>query len=413
MQRRYTVRFQLLLLGAWTTLLLGAFSGPAVAAVGAPMIILVALGLLWPRTSFGTTNLSTANDSSICFEGDVVLLRLRLDQLNSQRHRLEIRNEQMVVGVYKLRSSEETLEVSLPVFGSYWLAGSLLIREGHFGLFEDCLELGLSEPIKVFPLIEDVTPLARMVKAQFALGRHRSSQQSHAGLEYIDVREAGPGDPLTDVNWKTTARTGSIWLNQRSSELPLDLVIMLDTFPSAALNSLTKLASNLARAQLRNFDRVGLVVFGGTIGWIPPASGRFQERLISERLLLIRSYPTAADKRIDLIPRRALPRMATVMVVSALYDRRIIQAIKDLRFAGHQVVVIGPVMAFGGSNDMHALDAGNSESGPGDPNVRSRARRLNMLIRRQLLADLAGLNVTVIDTDLQSTRGQGDLSHVD
>jgi uncharacterized protein (DUF58 family) len=377
------------------------------------MIILVALGLLWPRTPFGATSLCPANDSSVCFEGDVVLLHLHLERLNSQRHRLEIRNEQTVIGIYNLRSSKETVETSLPVFGSYRLAGSLLIREGYFGLFEDCLELELSEPIKVFPIIEDVTPLARMVKAQFALGRHRSTQQSHAGLEFIDVREAGPGDPLTDVNWKTTARTGSIWLNQRSSELPLDLVILLDTFPSAALTSLTKLAANLARAHLRNFDRVGLVVFGGTIGWIPPASGRFQERLISERLLLIRSYTTAADKRIDLIPRRALPRTATVMVVSALYDRRIIQAIKDLRFAGHQVVVIGPVVAFGGSNDMHAIDAGYSDAGPGDPNMRSRLKRLNTLIRRQLLEDLAGLNITVIDTDLQSTRGQGDLSHVD
>jgi uncharacterized protein (DUF58 family) len=309
------------------------------------------------------------------------------------------------------------VEASLPVFGSYRLAGSALVREGYFGLYEDYLPLELSEAIKVFPMIEDVTPLARIVKAQFTLGRHRSTQQSHAGLEFIDVREAGPGDPLTDVNWKTTARTGNIWLNQRSSDLPLDLVILLDTFPSAALTTLVKLASNLARAHLRNFDRVGLVVFGGTIGWIPPASGRFQERLISERLLLIKAYTTAADKRIDLIPQRALPRTATVMVVSALYDRRIIQAIKDLKFAGHQVIVVGPV-AFDGSNDMHVSasgtdDSDHNDSGYGDPSVRSRAKRLNTLIRRQLLNDLAGLNVTVIDTDLQSTPSQGSLSHVD
>lgn len=422
MQRRYTVRFQLLLLGAWTTLVLGAFSGPAVIAVGTPMIILVAFALLRPRTPFGSTSLSATDDSSVCFEGDVVRLHLHFEHLNSERHRLEIRNEQMVVGIYNLRSSDEVVEASLPLFGSYRLAGSTLIREGYFGLYEDYLPLELSEPIKVFPMIEDVTPLARLVKAQFALGRHRSTQQSHAGLEFIDVREAGPGDPLTDVNWKTTARTGNIWLNQRSSDLPLDLVILLDTFPSAALTTLVKLASNLARAHLRNFDRVGLVVFGGTIGWIPPASGHFQERLISERLLLIRAYTTAADKRIDLIPQRALPRTATVMVVSALYDRRIIQAIKDLRFAGHQVVVVGPV-AFDGFDATHLShsdndDSDNDDSGHNEsvyrvPSVSSRVKRLNTLIRRQLLDDLAGLNVTVIDTDLKSTLSQRSLSHVD
>jgi uncharacterized protein (DUF58 family) len=415
MQRRYTARFQLLLLGAFTTLLLAAFSGPAVIVAGSPIILLLALGLLWPHTPFGVTNLATASNSSVCFEGDVVQLQLCLEGFNTQRHRLEISNQQSIIGAFNIQSPEVFVEIRLPMFGSYNLAGSVLIREGHFGLFEDCLRLELAEPIKVFPVFEDVTPLARMVKTQFALGRHRSNQQSHAGLEFVDVREAGPGDPLTDVNWKVTARTGNIWLNQRSSELPLDLVIVLDTFPSTEIATLTKLAANLARAHLRNFDRVGLVVFGGTIGWVPPASGRFQERLISERLLLVKPYATAADKRIDLIPRSALPRTATVMVVSGLYDRRIVQAIKDLSFQGHQVVVVGPLLSDESRNPevMNSSNKNSSNKNSGDDvNIETNAKRLNVLVRRQLLEDLASLNVTVVNTDSQSNPVQAELSRV-
>jgi uncharacterized protein (DUF58 family) len=178
-------------------------------------------------------------------------------------------------------------------------------------------------------------------------------------------------------------------LNQRSSELPLDLVILLDTFPSVLLANLTRLGANVARAYLRNFDRVGLVIFGGTIGWIPPASGHFQERVIAERLLQVRAYQTDADKRIDLIPRSALPRQAAVIVISALGDRRIIRAITDLKFAGHQVIVIGPV------SPSRSGARGDGEIGC----------RLSALIRRQLIEDISRLDVSVIDTSASHDAG--------
>jgi len=93
-----------------------------------------------------------------------------------------------------------------------------------------------------------------------------------------------------------------------------------------------------------------------------------------------------------------------------------------LRFAGHQVVVVGPV-AFDGFDATHLShsdndDSDNDDSGHNEsvyrvPSVSSRIKRLNTLIRRQLLDDLAGLNVTVIDTDLKSALSQRSLSHVD
>ncbi len=341
-------------------------------------MVLAAVGLLWPHDNGGAVTCTLA-DKPICFEGDDLRLQLGITPYRRLRYRVILLDRGLVVGSFAITAATSYVSFAITHFGSVDLSGSSLIREGPFGLFEDTIPLRLDDAVKVFPPIEEVAPIMRMVSAHYAVGRHRSTVKSHAGLEFVDVRQAGPGDPLTDVNWKTSARTGAIWLNERSSELPLDLVIFLDTFPSADLGQRTKLASNLARAHLRNFDRVGLVVFGGTIGWLPPATGHFQERLISERLLLVRPYPSAADKRIDLIPKTALPRAATVMVVSSLADPRIVQAIRDLKFAGHQVIVVRPT-----ASPLSSL---------------SQAARLSLLVRRQLLADIANLGVTVIDQD--------------
>ncbi|WP_298336058.1 DUF58 domain-containing protein [Ferrimicrobium sp.] len=378
MQRRYTARFALLLLVTWVTLILAAIDGPVIIAIGTPLILLVAIGLLWPRTPFGAVRLEACG-SGICFEGDSVTFRISIEELRSQRYRIQIRSGDQLFGDANVTSDSTMITVTFPRFGDHHLDASTLVREGPFGLFEDVLHPEITDSIKVFPAIEEISPLSRAVDAQFAIGRHRSTMKTHAGLEFVDVRQAGPGDVLADVNWKATARTGTVWLNQRSSELPLDLVIFLDSFSPMQLANLTKIASNLARVHLRNYDRVGLVVFGGTIGWIPPASGRYQERLIAERLLLVRPYATAADKRIDLLPRNAIPRSAAIVVLSALQDRRMVQAVRDLRLAGHPLTVVGPL----GAQTTDGNDA----------------QRLGALMRRQLLEDIARLGVTVVNSE--------------
>ncbi|MGC9154828.1 MAG: DUF58 domain-containing protein [Ferrimicrobium sp.] len=392
MQRRYTARFALLLLATWVTLIFAVIDGPAIIVIGAPLMLLVAIGLLWPRTPLGAVKLE-AGDSAMCFEGDAMTFRINLEALRSQRYRIELRSGDLLLGDAEIASESAMITVIFPCFGSHHLEASTLVREGPFGLFEDVVHPEVPGPIKVFPAIEEISPLSRAVDAQFAVGRHRSNKKTHAGLEFVDVRQAGPGDVLADVNWKATARTGTVWLNQRSSELPLDLVIFLDTFSPVQLANLTKVASNLARVHLRNYDRVGLVVFGGTIGWIPPASGRYQERLIAERLLQVRPYATAADKRIDLLPQNAIPRSAAVVVLSTLQDRRMVQAVRDLRFAGHPLTLVGPVGA---------------QTTDGDD-----AERLGGLIRRQLLEDITRLGVSVVDLENPTLSPTPGPSHVD
>ena len=57
-------------------------------------------------------------------------------------------------------------------------------------------------------------------------GRHRSVFIGH-GQDFDDLSEYRPGDDITDIDWKASARTGSpvIKRYQRESNLPLVLVV--------------------------------------------------------------------------------------------------------------------------------------------------------------------------------------------
>ena len=70
-----------------------------------------------------------------------------------------------------------------------------------------------------------------------------------------------------------------------------DVVIFLDTFVEArredagTLDLAVRAAATLAERYLAHRDRVGLVVFGGILNWLTPATGIVQRYRIVDALL--------------------------------------------------------------------------------------------------------------------------------
>jgi uncharacterized protein (DUF58 family) len=311
------------------------------------------------------------------FEGDPLPVRLVLEPPPAPHHAWLTLNDSLrnarphVVeippsGVLELQTVPER-------FGLWHFDQTSVEVRGLFGLLSARQPVALPAPVEVYPRIADLGALARLARPRFGIGRHRSRTPSAAGLEFLDVREAGPHDVLVDVNWKLVARTGRFWLNQRATDLPIDVVLLVDTFQGPHTTDAIRLAANLARAHLHALDRVSLVIFGGTIGWLAPGTGWLQERAIAELLLRTREYPSVADKTITLIPRSVIPREATIVAISPLGDERFVRAVVDLRGLGHPVVVCDPV-----------------------PHARSTGSRLDQLVQRQLEADLASLGVELL-----------------
>ena len=93
-----------------------------------------------------------------------------------------------------------------------------------------------------------------------------------------------------------------------------DVVIFLDTFVEArredagTLDLAVRAAATLAERYLAHRDRVGLVVFGGILNWLTPATGIVQRYRIVDALLDAEILLSYAWKDIDVVPRRTLRR---------------------------------------------------------------------------------------------------------
>jgi uncharacterized protein (DUF58 family) len=184
--------------------------------------------------------------------------------------------------------------------------------------------------------------LRRLVEPRepHAYAGNQLARVKDSGREFAELRPFHAGDRARDVNWRATARTGSIWVNQRHPDRSTDVILLVDAFSDAVLPAAVRAASALARAYLEHRDRVGLVSIGGVITWMRPGGGTRQEYLLVQTLLDTSAFVNVADKTISQVPPNVIPRKALVFALSPLEDERFVRALVDLRSRGIDVVAL-------------------------------------------------------------------------
>ncbi|HEV8439570.1 MAG TPA: DUF58 domain-containing protein [Methylomirabilota bacterium] len=204
--------------------------------------------------------------------------------------------------------------------------------------------------VRVYPRIAPLRSLPQPVHARTSVGDYVSPAVGE-GIEPGDIREFAPGDRIRQVNWRASLRLGTLYVTQHQRERNADVVLMLDTLaevgapPETTLDLGVRAAASLASAYLARKDRVGLVVYGGVMSWVTPASGRVQGERLADALVRASVVFTYVAKDLALVPPRVLPPQAFVIAITPLLDRRFTKAILDLAARGFDpvVLVVSPV----------------------------------------------------------------------
>ncbi|MCZ7588596.1 MAG: DUF58 domain-containing protein [Gaiella sp.] len=199
--------------------------------------------------------------------------------------------------------------------------------------------------LRIYPTPERLRRLLSPAHTQATTGSEVARLRAE-GLEFADTRPFVAGDRVRSINWRATARRGSLVVNERHPERNADVVIFLDSFAEArtsdegTLEHAVRTAATLADRFLARRDRVGLVAFGGILRWLEPGGGLVQRYRLVDALLETGVELSYAWKDVDVIPARTLPPRALVVAVTPLLDERSIAALLDLRARGHDLVVL-------------------------------------------------------------------------
>jgi uncharacterized protein (DUF58 family) len=247
--------------------------------------------------------------------------------------------------------------------------------------------------VRVHPRLERLRAAPRPVRTQASVGSD-TSRAAGEGIEFADLRLYQPGDRLRRVNWRVSARRGTLHTNLHHPERNADVVLFLDAFVESAvsLDLVVRAASSLAGAYLRGRDRVGVVGFGGVLRWVLPSTGRAQTFRVIDSLIDTEVVASYAWRDVHVIPTRMLPPGALVLALSPLVDDRSLAALAALRARGFDLAVV----------DVSAT--ARTPAGPGD--VGELAHRLWHARHATLQARYRALGVPVVEWDgLQALDG--------
>jgi uncharacterized protein (DUF58 family) len=179
------------------------------------------------------------------------------------------------------------------------------------------------------------------------LGEH-ASRSPGEGVEFTGVREFVAGDRQRRVNWPATTRRGRLQLNTFAAERTQNVVIIADASSdvgdpgSTPVDLALRGSAAAARAYLAVRDRVGFVVYQGSVRWIAPGLGARHYYRIMDLML---ADPELAGLRsrdggITRLPRAALPPASLILVFTPLLDRRLVETLRDLRERGFSMLII-------------------------------------------------------------------------
>jgi uncharacterized protein (DUF58 family) len=341
-------------LAAFGLLAAVALGRPELAVLAAPFALVPALGLPLAREPSVRALATLERDRTV--EGETVGLELDLRAEAAIAH-LEValvlpNGAEVVEGPHPALvrlGAGQTVELSWRVrfrrWGAFTLGEVALRSRDPLGLFIYDQRVGKPQPLKVYPSAERLRSVLRPLATQPTAGNQVARERGD-GIEFADLRAFVPGDRLRRINWRATARTGELWVNDLHPERNTDVVVFLDTFVEArradtgTLDFAVRAAATLAERYLAHRDRVGLVVFGGILNWLTPAAGIVQRYRIVDALLDAEIMLSYAWKEIDVVPRRTLPPQALVVALSPLLDERALAALADLRRRGFDVAVI-------------------------------------------------------------------------
>lgn len=242
----------------------------------------------------------------------------------------------------------------------YYHFGPTRLRSGDiFGLFPSQREQRRHDYLTVLPRLVDLPALGLPTERPFGEARS-GSRLFEDPSRIVGVRDYRPGDPLKRIDWKSTARRGGTSghsplqsrVYEQSSSLHLLVALNVNTlefvwegFDPVRLERAITVAGSVARWAEEQRYAVGLIANSSYPGADRPVSippGRDPEQLtrILEALAMVSPFTIAPLEDVLEGAARRLPFGATVVVVAAYLTEALAARIVRLRQRGHPLTLL-------------------------------------------------------------------------
>lgn len=368
--------FTLLLIAV---MIIGATSRePIIAAVGALAFVIAMASRIWAALALEEITIDRTASVTHAFLGDEIEITFTVEnkkplpvpwlEINEYVPRgLLIEGfkaiEQSYLGGAELSASTslgsyERVKVKRKITalhrGMYRL-GKTRLRSGDlFGLYPAVAALDHTPwAIFVYPAIKSVPgfklPARRPIGDSLTRERVWDDPSRPAG-----VREYRAGDPVKNIDWKTTAKRDELYVRQFDPSVSEHAVIFAEAittsvpwegYRSDVLEGTMTAVASIAMHALDLGYKVGLVTNGvstnnASHAVVPPSSGPTQLSTLLESLAMVHPIGIRSLDELARSRRGVIPPGATLIHIGGIYHRRTMDYLLGLRRSGHPVIVL-------------------------------------------------------------------------
>lgn len=276
--------------------------------------------------------------------------------------------------------------------GAVWARTGLAIRD---------VRVGLDTQLSSLPQFETLRDIQIRPRRTHAFAGSIRTDRPGSGLEILGCREYVLGDDIRKINWRASARREELIVNLFEQEKMTDVNIIVDARASLHLqigsartfDIILRGAASVASHFLRQGNRVGLLLYGDSLNWTYPASGRLQMESILHSLARARPSSREAFGKLRYIPARLFATGSELIIFSALGSEEDIEVPEQLVARGYSVLLVHP--------DSTKLERAESAS----ERYAHLAERFLTLRSQVVLSKLARAGVVVVNWNLAEPLG--------
>ncbi len=359
--------------------IVGAVSGePLVASLGALAFVIAMSSRVWAALSLEEITVDRTPSVDHVFQGDDIEITFTIEnkkplpvswlEINEFVPRgLLVKGHKLVEQAY-LGGAEINFSTSLAAYErvrikrtitalsrGYYKLGKTRLRSGDlFGLYPAEASLDHTPwSIYVYPNIKAMPgfslPARRPIGDSLSRRPLWNDPSRPAG-----VREYRPGDPIKNIDWKTTARRGEMFVRQFDPSVSEHVVIFAEAittsvswegYRSDILEATMTAAASISKHALDLGYKTGLVTNGVTSfrashAVVPPGSGPGQLAMLLESLAMVHPIAIRTMDELARGRRGAIPAGATLIHIGGIYHPRTMNYLSGLSRSGHPVIVL-------------------------------------------------------------------------
>lgn len=385
-------------------------ASPAAMVLGAPFVLLAALGLLHRPDS--RPAVAAQLDQRWLAEGQGTTSRLVLTDGEDVEHVARSVARTPYVALHPphglvggLADDLPTVEIGPRRWGRRLLGQEQVVLTTAWAGYRFGPVPLHGETRRVLPQTGPFDSRAEAPRPVGLVGANRSPRLG-SGVEFADIRPFRPGDRLRRISWRVSVRSRELHVTTSPSEEDSGVLLVVDSLgdhgvsggldgAASSLDQAVRAAAAVAAHHIGAGDRVGLRVVGGEGGVVGYGAGTRHLRVLLDQLASVRAgeLPDGIADRLQL----RVTGGSVVFVFSPMLGPAIATATASLVQRALPVVVV----------DTLPPDATPRVPDGVAPAVAALAWRMRRLERDQVLAALAALGCPVI-----AWRGTGTLDDV-